>query len=311
MDFYQNSVQSLKDYASGADWPELNEVLDRAARRAPIAWKLPVVACQAVGGPSGAASPAVSAFTAVHISILLIDDLLDEDPRGEHMRIGNGRAANLAVALSALAGAFLLDARDAAKASRALSQMQFTLSRGQDLDAQNPGTEEAYWAITRGKSGVYFATALYLGALFGGASDTIGGQMQAFGELYGDIMQIHDDLNDCMEEQPGPDWEQGRYSLPILFASLVEHPDRARFLELRAAIEQPGALEEAQAILVRSGAISYSVNELLKRHAQAKALLAEMSLAKREDFDMLLQEVVDPVERLFAAVGAELPSGPG
>jgi heptaprenyl diphosphate synthase len=273
-----------------------------------------VVACQAVGVPSGAAAPAVSAFTAVHISILLIDDLLDEDPRGEHMQIGSGRAANLAVALSALASAFLLDAGDAAtaaKAARALSQMQFTLSRGQDLDAQNPGSEEAYWAITHGKSGVYFATALYLGALFGGASDAIGGQMQAFGELYGDIMQIHDDLNDCMEEQPGPDWKLGRYSLPILFASLVDHPDRARFLELRAAIEQPGALEEAQAILVRSGAISYSVNELLKRHAQAKALLAEMSLVKREDFDMLLQEVVDPVERLFAAVGAELPSSPG
>ena len=70
-------------------------------------------------------------------------------------------------------------------------------------------------------------------------------------------------------------------------------------------------LEEAQAILVRSGAISYSVNELLKRHAQAKALLAEMPLAKRADFDTLLQEVVDPVERLFAAVGAELPSSPG
>jgi geranylgeranyl pyrophosphate synthase len=308
MNFYQTAVETLKAHELVQGWPELAGVLDRAALRAPIAWKLPVVACQAVGGAGQEALPAVSAFTCVHISILLVDDLLDEDPRGEHMHIGAGRAANLAVALNALSTAFLLDTYDgpqAAQVSRALNTMQVALSRGQDLDVQNLGTEEAYWEIAHGKSGVYFATALYLGALCGGANKALANQTYRFGEVYGEMMQIHDDLNDCMEEAPGPDWQQGRYSLPILFASIVGHPDRERFRQLCENIDKPGALKEAQSILVRCGAISYSVNEILKRHAAAKELLDAMPLAKRGEFDKLLREVIEPVENLFATVGAE------
>ncbi|MDA1330810.1 MAG: polyprenyl synthetase family protein, partial [Chloroflexi bacterium] len=306
--FYQTAVDSLIQNPTVAEWPTLANVLQRAALRAPIAWQLPVLSCQAVGGQGQAAMPAVRAFTCIHISILLVDDMLDEDPRGEHLQIGIGPAANLALALSALASQVLLEDQDQIRAQTALAaltRMQFELSRGQDLDAQNPGTEEAYWQIAHAKSGVYFGAALYLGALYGGADPPICNQLDAFGQIYGEIMQIHNDLNDSLEENPGPDWLQQRYSLPILFACVVEHPDLARFLELRAAIQSPGALQEAQAILVRCGAISYSVNELVKRAAQARALLESIPLAERADLAKLLDETIEPVEKLFEKVGAE------
>ena len=66
------------------------------------------------------------------------------------------------------------------------------------------------------------------------------------------------------------------------------------------------ALEEAQAILVRCGAISYSVKELVERHAKARKLVSEISLADDALLFTLLDEVIAPVERLFSKVGGDL-----
>jgi hypothetical protein len=39
----------------------------------------------------------------MQISIMLLDDMLDDDPRGEHLRRGYGATANLALAFQAVA----------------------------------------------------------------------------------------------------------------------------------------------------------------------------------------------------------------
>jgi geranylgeranyl pyrophosphate synthase len=126
--------------------------------------------------------------------------------------------------------------------------------------------------------------------------------------IFGEIMQIHDDLNDCLASPANVDWLQGRAPLPILFAELAPHPQRERFLELRGQVADPAKLQEAQAILVSSGAISYCVNELLLRQRAAEKIVNQTSLADPQPLISLLEHAVAPVRNLFASVGAEFPA---
>jgi geranylgeranyl pyrophosphate synthase len=168
---------------------------------------------------------------------------------------------------------------------------------------QNPSSEEAYWHLVQTKSSPFFGTALYSGALLGGAASTTASQIKRFGHLYGEIIQIHDDLNDVMAVPANPDWVLGRSPLPILFAQIVDHPDKERFQALRQAIPDPIALTEAQTILIRCGAVSYCIHHLLARYQVARQLLAEASLTQREGLEGLLETVIEPVKRLLKEIG--------
>jgi geranylgeranyl diphosphate synthase type I len=240
------------------------------------------------------------------MAIMLVDDMLDQDPRGAYHRIGHAKTANLAVALFSLGVDIVLSSDSLATTDVAaiLNRMTLRTAFGQSLDVENYQTEEGYWKVAKAKSSPYFGTALALGALFGGADSGKSEVMMQFGEIYGEIMQIHDDLNDCLATPANVDWLQGRSPLPLLFAQLVPHPDRARFVELRSLVEDPNALDEAQQILVRSGAISYCVNELMLRHANARSMLDRMQLVDSQPLLTLLDEAIAPVNHLLDKVGA-------
>jgi len=309
MEIYASAIQTLLDHPQTLAWPELDRACERARSHRPIAWDFPIVAAEAVGASPEAATPAVSALTCAHMALILVDDLLDEDPRGLHHQLGSGRAANLATALFGLSLIVLLQSNipQRERAAGALSDLILRTAYGQDFDVQNPQTEQAYWAVAKAKSSPYFGTGLYLGALCGSASLEIAAQLNRFGELFGEIMQIHDDLNDCLASPANVDWLQGRSPLPILFALRVAHPQRARFLELRSQAANPAALAEAQSILVSSGAISYCVNELVLRHRQAEQMLASIGLPDPLPLARLLEEAIAPVQHLFTKVGADFP----
>jgi len=84
-------------------WPELGDLFERAAGKPRPDWEWPILACQAVGGEASQAIPGAAAIACMYISIILIDDMLDDDPRGEHLRVGCGQAANMALAFQAAA----------------------------------------------------------------------------------------------------------------------------------------------------------------------------------------------------------------
>jgi geranylgeranyl pyrophosphate synthase len=310
MEIYDSAIELLLKHSSAQRWPELNIALSRAAKKRPVAWHFPAKACEALGLRGEKAISAIAAITCVHMAIILVDDILDNDPRGEYLRVGEGRAANLAVGLNALGLSTLIEATGIDDQNRlhsitALSEMIGGTAYGQDLDVQNTQTEEGYWAVTRAKSSPYFGAALFIGALFGGAELAVANQLKRLGEIYGEIMQIHDDLNDCLESPANVDWASGRSPLPILFAQIVDHPERQHFVELRKLVADPAVLEEAQSILVRSGAISYSVHQLTDRHQQAEVLLQQIKLADASPLQELLDEAIAPVKRLFSSVGAQ------
>jgi geranylgeranyl pyrophosphate synthase len=275
MQIYHSALELLLQSQAARQWPLLRTAIERAGQRAPVAWDFPVIACRAVGAGEDLAIPAVAAITCAHMALLLIDDLLDDDPRGEQHAIGVGRAANLAAGLSSLGLVVLAESAkpQATRAAAALNKMMGSTARGQELDVQNIHSETSYWAVTRAKSSPYFATALSIGAMLGGADAYVIERLHEFGSVFGEIMQIHDDLNDCLASPANVDWLQGRAPLPILFAELAPHPQRQRFLDLRSQVADLEKLHEAQAILVSSGAISYCANELLLRQQAAEKIL--------------------------------------
>lgn len=311
MDILAEALSYLDEIPQLRAWPEMQAMARGAMEKNKNIWVLPAVGCEAVGRPREEAIPGVVALGCMQISIILIDDMLDDDPRGEYHRIGVGGAANMASAFQALA-LLAIEKSEADESSkllihRGLNEMMYTTALGQFLDAGNPATEEDYWKVVRTKSCPFYSSGLYVGALLGGASVEVAKQIKQFGNIYGEIIQIHDDLNDTMEKPAGPDWTSGRYPLPILFAHVVEHPERARFAALREEIPDPEALEEAQKILVRCGAVSYCVDQLLRRYRAAKAHLASIPLAEQKGMDLLLEEVIDPVRELMHGLGPSAP----
>ena len=245
------------------------------------------------------------------ISIILLDDMLDEDPRGEYRRTGHAKVANYAAALQAAAFETFcsneMQPETRLSGLCSLNQMMLMTALGQHLDVQNPPDESAYWHVVKNKSAPFFGAAFCMGALIGGGSNKTANELEQFGWSYGEMIQIHDDLNDTMATPANPDWVQGRSPLPILFAKMVDHPERARFLELCRDTSTPEALSEAQDILIHCGAVSYCVDQLLRRHQAVQETLNTIPLVRREPLNTLLDEVIAPVYRLFQETGALLP----
>jgi geranylgeranyl diphosphate synthase type I len=311
MELYTATWKYLAALPTVQEWPELKQFLQRVIASRPPHWRLAALACQATGGTPDDAIPAVAAMGALFLNIVLIDDMLDADPKGQHHRWGHAATANLAAALQAIGFEAVmrspLPQETQALILNRLNQMMLQTTLGQYWDGQNPCDEESYWRVTRTKSSPYFGTALFVGALMGGAAEITALRLGEVGAIYGEMIQINDDLNDVMEVPANADWLQGRYSLPILFATLVPHPDRERFLALRRQIGEESALQEAQEILIRCGAMSYGVDQLLQRYQQANGMLRRTQLAQRTHIQHLVDEVIVPVQRLLAQVNASTP----
>lgn len=310
MDVFEAARAHLLALSSVQGWPAMQAVIDRATRKKNRHWRVPLLACVAVGG-SDQAIPAMAAIACLHTSIILIDDMLDSDPRGEYHRLGMPAAANLAAAFQALGLEVLGCARatDAARlaAQHSLNRAALDIALGQQFDTENPQDEAGYWRVVRAKSAPFFSAALHLGALLGGASAAVAARLEQLGQVYGEIIQIYDDIDDTLAVPANPDWVLGRAPLPVLFAQSVDHPERERFVALRAQLcRQPteAALREAQAIVIRCGGLSFSLHALRQRHAAATRLLSAIALPNRSALEDLLDDVLRPVLRLFAAVGA-------
>ena len=290
--------------------PELAPIVARAAAAHPRAWRLPEIIGAAFGVPGAAARAAAASLACLQLSIVLVDDLLDEDPRGEHLRIGPGAAANLAQAFQAAALEPLQTLSAAGQIARAVAAIATSTARvaaGQQLDAGGAHDEAAYWTIAAEKSGAFFGLAFSLAALCGRVSTERCEQLAGLGALYGEMIQIHDDLRDSLAVPASPDWLQRRTPLPILFALNVAHPDRGRFEELRACVAADGpeagvALEAAQRILVACGAVSYGLDQILRRAEASGALLA--ALEAPGSVCGLFREIVAPVEALLTPARA-------
>ncbi len=304
----QACVLALPEVAA---WPEMAGLFERSSAAPHSDWSLPGMACQAVGGDEAAAIPGAAALACLQISIILVDDMLDDDPRGAHLRLGPGPAANLALAWQAAAIRLVeqapvsIERRAAVVAS--LAGMALTTALGQQWDAQNLAGEENYWKVVRAKSTPFYAAALHVGALLGGAEAGVAEGLRDFGALIGEVIQIQDDLLDAFQTPANPDWKQGRNNLLLLYALTAQHPARPRFLELLSRIDDPSALQEAQQVLIGCGAISYAVYQLIQRYHAARQRLDALPLADPTPMQALLDRQTQPLASLLKTIGVDVP----
>jgi geranylgeranyl diphosphate synthase type I len=308
MDLFSQVTQDFSSLPCMDSWPEAQTLFQQAASRKPNHWLIPVRACEAAGGSQEQAIAAILAVACAHVGILLVDDMLDADPRGDYHRIGMPAASNMAcafqaAALSAINGCSQ-DPTSRLAALNSFNEMFLSTAFGQFLDAsaKAPADESAYWRVIQTKSSPFFGAALQVGALAGGGTIKTAKQLKRLGCIYGEMIQIHDDMHDSMETPANPDWVQGRSPLPILFASLVNHPEQQRFRVLSQSITEPAALQEAQEILIRCGAISYCADQLLRKHQAAKEFLDGTALVDYAPIASLLDEVIAPVHKLLEVV---------
>lgn len=309
MDIFIQAANRLKSVPSINGWPIACDLIDRAAAGQLRDWYLPVLACEAVGGGSEAALPTVAAIAAAQVSIILIDDCLDDDPKGEYRQMGMPATANLAAALQAAAIEVVIRAEPGLPAQTLLAiiasinRMIVDTALGQYLDGQPVLDDNGYWRVVSLKSSPFFAAAMQMGALIGGASIRDAETLGQIGGIYGEMIQLHDDLADCMALPPKPDWTQPRSPLPILFAQTANHPERARFLQLREQVTDLAAIKNAQDILIRCGALSYVVYQLLNRYNRGLKLLDEMPLVHKAGIKTLLDNSARPACELLRKVG--------
>ncbi len=292
-------------------WPEVDELFVDADQVVRLDWQLPGIGCEAVGGAATDALPAMAALACLQVSIILVDDMLDGEPDGAHHRLGIGRTANLALALQA-AASLLVDqcpvpAERRAAAVQALNRMALATAAGQELDVRNLTGEENYWRVVRAKSTPFYGAGLEVGALLGGASRDAADALYHVGVLFGEAIQIYDDLEDAFQSPANSDWFQGRNNLLILYGLTADYEEKEQFLRYRAQADDPEALRRAQEILISSGGVGYCAFQLLQRHKAARDELAGLGLPSAARIESLLETQLRPFLRFLRSIDESLP----
>jgi len=291
-------------------WNEVGELFPDGQDSVRLDWQLPGIASVAVGGKYADTLHAMAALACIQVSIILVDDMLDEEPEGMHHRMGIGRTANLALALQA-AGALLIescpvDASYRATAAHALNRMALATAAGQELDVQNLSGEENYWQVVRAKSTPFYGTGLEIGALLGGASSQMAEVLYTVGVLFGEAVQIYDDLEDAFQSPANSDWAQGRNNLALLYGLTAEYPQKEEFLRYKSQATDLASLHNAQQLLIDSGALNYCAFQLLQRHTTANAHLKSLELVRRDRIDHLLETQLAPFVKFVRRIDERL-----
>jgi geranylgeranyl diphosphate synthase type I len=296
-----------------SSWPQMLEMIERVVHKESLSvWEHPITACRAVGGDPMAAIPAAAAVFCSVISIHLVDDVLDDDPRGDYRVLGTGPVANLALAFQAAGHRVLDEATTSPEVrlalQRSFAEMSLATCWGQHLDSREIGSEQEYWRVVGSKTPPLFGEALRMGALLGGATGETVDQLSRLGRLLGLFIQVSDDLKDALETPARADWQRRSNSLPLLYAMTAPHEEREEFIRLSSRVENPEALAAAQKILFRSGAVSYCTLKLVELSRELQDLLARIPLRNPGPVEQFLEIHMRPLHRLLEKVGVEDPA---
>lgn len=74
-------------------------------------------------------------------------------------------------------------------------------------------------------------------------------------------------------------------------------------MQLYQKVSVEDALKEAQEILIRCGAVSFCVDQLLRRHQAAQDILDKTPLPNKGMVDSVIEAVIAPEHRLFDTLG--------
>jgi geranylgeranyl pyrophosphate synthase len=284
--------------------PEMRQYWIEATARPRPDWELPALVASALDPdfrPSAIANTVMAAIGCCQIAIILVDDLLDDDPKGAYQTLGAGKAANLALAFQSLGvqliGKLDLPSDQIRLLGDALNTLCLQTAVGQHRDvSQTTWSEELYWQVVSDKSAPFYAGVMSLGALMHGRLEAAP-TFHAIGRLVGEMVQIRDDLVDIMAEPAAPDWAHGG-NLLLIYARNREEPEEvAEFEALVADVlaGQEGALERAQQFLIDDAAVDYCALLLRNKADDALACLRSSGTKNHQPVQDLLDKLVTQV----------------
>jgi geranylgeranyl diphosphate synthase type I len=265
---------------------------------------LAVLAAQAVGADPEAAVPGAVAVELVHVFSLVHDDIMDGDEQRRHRSAvwkayGIGPAvlagdALLAIALDTLARTTAGEIGSVAMSALSAALVELVNGQAEDLSFElrpwtgpRAVTAEEYSAMAGRKTGALLGCAAGLGALLGGASPEVVGDLTRMGRHLGLAFQAVDDLlgiwgdPEITGKPVYSDLRQRKKTLPVISAVAAGGPEAERLLELlrsgRTAPAPEQELRDAACIISEAGGrdiTSASAEHHLRRAQQIIACTA-------------------------------------
>jgi geranylgeranyl diphosphate synthase type I len=258
--------------------------------------RLCLLVCEAVGTPPEEALPPATAVELIHNFSLIHDDIQDRSELRRHRRTvwalwGEAQAINAGDSMFTLAQLALAEDRDhdprvVVEGLRELNRTCRALCEGQYLDLhfeRRPSVDLVeYFAMIQRKTAALLESCCYLGALYGGADDSLRRSYATFGRYLGLAFQIQDDYlgiwgDPARTGKPAAsDIASKKKTFPLLWAlGHAEGSDRAR---LEALLSAPGSADEAE---------TASVLDILNRWGVADHTAAEVSRLSQMALDAL------------------------
>ncbi len=175
------------------------------------------------------------------------------------------------------------------QAAHRFSETMVALCGGQHQDmafeTRLDVTPDEYRTMITGKTGVLLGLAAELGAIVAGLPDEDRARYRRFGERLGRAFQIQDDVLGLWGESTktgkpvGNDIRKRKKSLPVLLALTTPTPDADVLRQLYARETPPtdAEVEQALAILERTGARAAAETEMHAAYAEARHMLDEIA----------------------------------
>jgi geranylgeranyl diphosphate synthase, type I len=217
------------------------------------------------------ALPAAAAVELVHNFSLVHDDIQDNSDkrRGRPttwVKWGVPMAINAGDALFVLSNQAIIDLKEnypadvVVKSAEILHNTCLYLTRGQFLDmsyeARTDLGVDDYWPMVAGKTAALLSACCHIGALLGGANDSLQEAYRAFGHYLGLAFQVQDDILGIWGDEvltgksAASDLLEGKKSLPVM-AGLSFN---GRFAERwKQGPIQPAEVQELARLLASEG----------------------------------------------------------
>ena len=232
-----------------------------------------VVAAQVAGGPTTEQSVQGGiACELVHLGSLYHDDVMDESTVRRSVETVNAKWGNLQ---AILAGDFLLARASEIAASLGtevaglLARTIGRLCEGQIEELRHTYNVarpvESYLSSIAGKTASLYATAARIGGIVSGFPRPIVEALTEFGEAYGMVFQIVDDLLDisATDEQlgkpAGHDMVEGVYTLPVLHTLASGGVPARELADLLGRPLSPVEKDKALSIVRTNGGVESAV----------------------------------------------------
>jgi octaprenyl-diphosphate synthase len=238
----------------------------------------------------------------IHTATLLHDDVVDESD----LRRGNETAnALFGNAASVLVGDFLYSRAfemmvevDDMRVMQILATTTNVIAEGEVMQLMNvhdaETTELKYLEVIYCKTAKLFEAATQLGAILCNRNEEEIQAMATYGRYLGTAFQLIDDVMDYssnseqMGKNVGDDLAEGKPTLPLIYAIQQGSSEQATLI--KSAIEKGGydKIDEVQAIIQQTGALSYT-EKMAQQHAERA--IAELSHLPDSENKTILENI--------------------